>query len=64
MLLFENHNKIKQPKLHIISVRENVSGKGDALYLLAFSLKQICRVFACLKHTVFMKGKAAIFCLQ
>lgn len=65
MLLFENDNKIKQLKLHVLSVRGKCQWERKCtLYLMAFILKPICRIPACLKYTVSMKGKRASFCLQ
>lgn len=64
MLLFENDNKIKQLKLHILSVRGKCQWERKCtLYLIAFIEKPICRILACLKHIVSMKGKcqASVF---
>lgn len=65
MLLFENDNKIKQLKLHILRVRGKCRWeRKNTHYLMAFILKPICRVCACLKYTVSMNRKGASFCLQ
>lgn len=65
MLLFEKDNKIKQLKLHILRVRGKCPWeRKHPHYLMAFILKPICRVCACLKYTVFMNRKGASFCLQ
>lgn len=65
MLLFEKDNKIKQLKLHILRVRGKCPWeRKHTHYLMAFILKPICRVCACLKYTVSMNRKGASFCLQ